>query len=77
MLASGIFASIVCTDAYQEQLKKARAEYQQIKNSGTGVKQAIVVQHPATSQVYTVNGTPAAESSRGIIIQNGQKTIRK
>ena len=77
MLASGIFASIVCTDAYQEQLKKARAEYQQIKNGGTGVKQAIVVQHPATSQVYTVNGTPAAESSHGIIIQNGQKTIRK
>ena len=38
MLASGIFATIVCTEAYQEQLKKARAEYQQIVNSGTGVK---------------------------------------
>lgn len=76
MLASGIFASIVCTDAYQEQLKKARAEYQQIK-SGTGVKQATVVQHPATSQAYTFSGTPAAESSHGIIIQNGQKAIKK
>jgi acid phosphatase (class A) len=77
MLASGIFAAIVCTDAYQEQLKKARAEYAQIKNGGTGVRQATIEQRPATSQTYNVNGTPAAESSRGVIIQNGQKTLRK
>jgi acid phosphatase (class A) len=76
MLASGVFAVIVCTEAYQEQLKKARAEFEQIKNGGTGVKQAAIQQRAAASQAYTVNGTPATDGSRGIIIQNGQKALR-
>jgi len=77
MLASGIFAVIVGTDAYQQQLVKARAEYERIRKGLTAVSQATIVQHPASTPAYTLNGTPATESSRGIIIQNGQKTIKK
>lgn len=77
MLAAGIFATIVCTDAYQAQLAKARAEYKKIKSGTVGVPQAKIVQHPASQQAYTTSGTPATESSRGIIIQNGQKTVKK
>jgi acid phosphatase (class A) len=77
MLAAGIFAAIVCTDAYQQQLVKARAEYEQIRKGMTNVPKATIVQHPAGTPAYTINGTPATESSRGIIIQNGQKTLRK
>ena len=77
MLAAGIFAAIVCTDGYQQQLVKARAEYEQIRKGMTNVPKATIVQHPAGTPAYTINGTPATESSRGIIIQNGQKTLRK
>ena len=65
----------VCTDAYQTQLKKARDEYQGIVNGAVSVRQAKIVEHPAASQSYTVSGTPASGSSRGIIIQDGQKTV--
>ena len=77
LLASAMFANIVCTEAYQAQLKKAREEYQKIINGTVNVSQAKLIEHPATSQAYTISGLPATESSRGIIIQNGQKTIAK
>ena len=77
MLAAGIFAVIVSTDAYQQQLVKARAEYERIRKGITSVPKATIVQHPASTPAYTINGTPATESSRGIIIKNGQKKVKK
>ena len=77
LLAATMFANVVCTDDYQAQLAKAREEYQNIISGISGVPQAKIVKHPATSQAYTINGTPADDSSRGIIIQNGQKTMAK
>lgn len=38
VLASTMFAYIVCTDAYQAQLAKARAEYQALKGDPTAVR---------------------------------------
>ena len=77
ILASAMFANIVCTDAYQAQLAKAREEYQKIIDGTVGVSEAKIIAHPTSSRAYTISGTPATESSRGIIIQNGQKTIAK
>jgi acid phosphatase (class A) len=76
LLASGVFANIVCTDEFQEQLIKARAEYQQIMNGTTGAS-ALRMQPSAASQAYTIHGIQATDASRGIIIQNGQKAMRK
>ena len=76
MLATGIFATIVCTDEYQAQLVKARAEYKAIMEKETGVPQASGGKAAASKQAYTINGMPATENSRGIIIQNGQKKIK-
>ena len=76
--SSALFANVVCTEAYQQQLKKARDEYQNLKNGTVSVPQAKIVEHPAaSSQAYTTNGTAATDSSRGIIIQNGRKALRK
>ena len=78
LLSSALFANVVCTEAYQQQLKKAREEYQNLKNGTVSVPQAKIVEHPAaSSQAYTTNGTAATDSSRGIIIQNGRKALRK
>ena len=77
LLAAGIFATIVCTDEYQAQLAKARAEYKQLKEEAAGVPQATAAHHAAPTPAYTVDGTPANDTTRGIIIQNGQKTLRK
>lgn len=77
MLSAGLFATIVCTDEYQAQLVKARAEYRMLMEGPTGVRQSTIVAHPAATQAYTVSGTPATENSRGIVIQNGQKAVRR
>ena len=49
-----------------------------ILENGTSTEGQKVRPHwPDGTPAYTINGTPATESSRGIIIQNGQKTLRK
>lgn len=77
LLATAMFANVVCTDEYQAQLKKAREEYQRIVNGTVDVSGAMIIEHPATRRAYTINGTPADDSTHGIIIQNGQKTMAK
>lgn len=77
MLSAGLFSTIVCTNAYQAQLVKARAEYKAIKEGLAGVRAVTNANNTTSSTMYTVNGTKATESSRGIIIQNGKKTVRK
>ncbi len=78
LLSAALFANIVGTEDYQQQLKKAREEYQNLKNSSVGVRHTTTVEHTASSsQAYTTNGTPATENSRGVIIQNGQKNLRQ
>lgn len=78
MLTAGIFANVVVSEAYQQQLVKAREEYQQVKETATGVRQAQIVTHPAAAgHAYTTDGLPATDSSRGIIIQDGLKKMAK
>jgi len=54
----------------------AMAEYEAIEDVPTDVRAATAVP-AATGRAYTLNGTPATPASRGIVIQNQQKTVRK
>jgi acid phosphatase (class A) len=79
LLAAATFAKVVCTDDFQEQLKKARAEYQQLVNSGAtqapGLR-ADEVRHQAA--IYDMLGRRVQEpSASGIYIQDGRKTAVK
>lgn len=38
---------------------------------------AQVIQHPASTGTYNLDGTPAAERTRGIVVEDGQKVMRK
>ena len=78
MLTAGVFASVVATDEYQQQLAKAREEYRRVKAETSGVRPS-KVETPAALKgpAYTTNGTPATENSRGVIIRDGQKTVVK
>ena len=61
-----------------EQLAKARAEFAEQTGSATRVTEAPRVQQQgSTARVYRLDGTPASESSQGILIQNNQKFVRK
>ena len=78
MLAAGVFATIVSTDAYQEQLKKARAEYRALKGGDTRIN---ATQESAASKraaIYDMQGRQLTDKpDSGVYIQNGQKYISK
>ncbi|MBR1666881.1 MAG: phosphatase PAP2 family protein [Bacteroidaceae bacterium] len=76
MLTAGIFANVVVTEAYQEQLKKAREEYQRIKNGeSTPAEAPAANEAKERTPIYdmqgrVLNGEP---TSKGVYIQDGVK----
>ena len=58
------------------QLAKARAEFKEKTGESTSVNSARIV--PITvGSAYTLQGTPATASTRGIVIEGSQKVVRK
>jgi acid phosphatase (class A) len=74
--ASVGFCKLQSSEALIAQMKKAQQEYQTLTEGTVGVRSAKVVEHPA-AQVYRTNGVAAKDSTSGIVIQNGQKVVRK
>jgi acid phosphatase (class A) len=65
-------------ERFIEQLAKARAEFAEKKGNATRMAEAPSVQQQNTSaRVYRIDGTPADNSSRGILIQDNRKFVRK
>ena len=78
LLAAAMFANVVCTEGYQEQLKKAIAEYKTIKGGGTRIDTPAAEAGTRTAAIYDMNGRQLnAKPNNGIYIQNGQKYIAK
>jgi len=64
-------------ERFIEQLAKARAEFAEKKGNATRMAEAPSVQQQNTSaRVYRIDGTPADNSSRGILIQDNRKFVR-
>ena len=60
------------------QLAKARAEFAEKTGNATRIAETPRIQQQNSSaRVYRLDGTPADDSSRGILIQNNQKFVRK
>ena len=76
LAASAAYARLHTSERFLEQMKKAREEYQRLTGEPTAVSAAQVVEHPA-ARAYTLQGTPATASTRGIVIQNQQKVVIK
>ncbi len=61
--------------AFQEQMKKAQAEYK-AKTGTVGVRPVSVNDNSYQgSRIYNLDGTPATSETRGIVIENGQKKV--
>ena len=77
LAASVAYARLHTSERFLEQMKKAREEYQTLKGDPTAVRSAQVVEHPAAARAYTLQGTPATATTRGIVIEGNQKVVRK
>ena len=70
------FCALQGSEDFIAQMKKAQQEYKMKTGQQTGISTAAKAQAPAhTARIYNINGTPATNGTRGVVIQNGQKTI--
>lgn len=77
LAASAAYARLHTSERFLEQMRKARAEYQAIKDKTLAVPSATIVpMNTRSRQAYTLQGTTATKTTRGIVIDNGQKTVR-
>ena len=64
-------------DDFDARMAEAMAEYDAIEDASTDIPAAAQIIPINTGRVYTLSGIPASEESRGIVIQNHQKIMRK
>jgi len=77
LAASAAYAKLHTSERFLEQMKKAREEFQRLKGDPTAVRQAQVVQMKAAdSRSYTLQGTPASSTTRGIVVRQGTKVVQ-
>ena len=70
------FCALQGSEAFIAQMKKAQAEYAEKTGQNIGIHSATVVEHPAT-QSYRIDGIQATDATRGIVIENQQKVVKK
>ena len=75
MLTAGIFANVVVSDAYQAQLKKAREEYQRLKENAAQVEAAPRADRSAA--IFDMQGRrlDAKPATPGVYVQEGNKFV--
>lgn len=76
MAGSILYQLIRSHERFIDQLAKARAEFKEKTGQTVSVRSATVIEHPAT-RAYRLDGTPATDTTRGIVIEGGQKVVRK
>ena len=78
MAGSVLYHLIRNHERFIGQLAKARAEFAEKTGNATRIAETPRIQQQNSSaRVYRLDGTPADDSSRGILIQNNQKFVRK
>ena len=78
MAGSVLYQLIRNHERFIEQLAKARAEFAEKTGHAAQIPEAPHAQQQNSSaRVYRLDGTPANDSSHGVLIQNNQKFVKK
>ena len=77
LAASAAYARLHTSERFLEQMKKARAEFQALKDNTSVLPIPQAVSAVATEGVYTIQGMPASADSRGVVIANSKKVLRR
>ena len=78
LAASAAYARLHTSERFLEQMKKAREEYQRLNGSTSGVRPTRVEPgNSSAARTYTLEGMPASESTRGVVIRDGQKIYQR
>ncbi len=70
------FCALQGSEEFIAQMKKAQQEYKQKIGETVGMSAAKIVEHPS-ARAYRINGTPATDNTRGVVIEGNQKVVRR
>ncbi len=70
------YSRLQTSSAFREQMEKAKEEFKQ-KTQPTNVGAVTESSLSASDRTYNVNGMATTDQSRGVVIRNNQKMIRK
>lgn len=70
------FCALQGSEEFIAQMKRAQQEYKEKLGTEVGVRPTIIVEHPAT-RAYRLDGQPADQGTRGIVVKNGEKVLVK
>lgn len=77
LAASAAYARLHTSERFLEQMKKAREEFK-AKNTPSSVRSVTTAnQSSEDAPVYTLSGTPATASTRGIVVSRNGKVVRR
>ncbi len=71
------FCALQGSEEFIAQMKKAQAEYAELTGQTVGVRTVAMPQQQGSARIFNIDGTPADENSRGIVIDEGQKRIQR
>ena len=74
---SVLYAKLQGNERFREQLAKAKQEFLEQTGGASKIIENIVSIPVGYSGAYTISGIPATSETRGIIIENGKKIIRR
>ena len=78
MAGSVLYQLIRSHERFVEQLAKARAEFKEKAGGSTNVTNTTrAAQQEGSARIYRIDGTPANDTAKGIVIANGKKVIIK
>jgi acid phosphatase (class A) len=69
------FCALQGSEAFIAQMKKAQAEYAEMTGT-VSIPAVNTTTRLPSARVYRIDGTPADENTRGIVIEEGQKKVR-
>ena len=72
---SVLYAKLQGNERFREQLAKAQQEFREKTQGASKAKE--IIAPVGTSRAYTITGVPATSETRGIIIQDGKKMLRR
>jgi len=76
ILSSGLVARLHADPKVYELIAKACDEYKQVTTGVTPATRTDTSSAATTARIYRLDGSPATETTRGIVIQNGKKIVR-
>ena len=75
MAGTVLYQLIRSHERFIGQLDRARAEFKD-KTGGSTAVESVARRQEGSARIYRLDGTPATEATRGIVVDNGQKVVR-